>query len=171
MSDQRISGYCIHNWTNLSLPCPECADQQPSKTPRTDAEIDYQLENCPEQHQRFERWQKQYRQLETELSTANAEVERLKAIVKHLEVLEAGDGEQFKKLFIESRKHPAYWTEAVDILQGELNISNKQRDALLANSKALAEALDKCFVADNVKIPAIEAHNKLMEQLRPTAAG
>lgn len=33
MSDERLSGYCVHNWTNLVEPCPECEEERSFTAP------------------------------------------------------------------------------------------------------------------------------------------
>ena len=31
MSDERISGYCLHNWLDITVPCPNCEEETNTK--------------------------------------------------------------------------------------------------------------------------------------------
>jgi hypothetical protein len=131
--------------------------QQPSKTPRTDAEFAETVNRNPltglggEWYLRCQQMLKLSKQLETELSTANAEVESLKELIScyryAVEFYPHDAGYRANKLLTGTS------------IKGELI---EQRDALLENSKALAEVIRH---SDNeVHLRMFAEHSKLMEQ-------
>jgi hypothetical protein len=48
---------------------------------------------------------------------AEARVKELEAVTNHLRILDENTGQSFKAMFTNARKHPVYWTEAVELLQ------------------------------------------------------
>lgn len=78
--------------------------------------------------------------LDSVCAEKDKEIERLKNILKPLEILSAGDGPAFKKFLSGARKHPEYWIEAVELVEEE-------RDTLLAENKELRSIASKLSVA------------------------